>query len=635
MSSSSDWHSGDHHTVSLPTIVSSSDLFDGELFGDELMDIYNHNDSIGHDITSLLPNADDGRRIDEDANDILAAIDEGFASFRPSTSFNDLTSLLAGSNPEPSSITPGATAETSGANNYAPAAPTPQVVTSSVVSNVLNDRVSSSKKRMAEAPPIPAPSAKKSNAVRRVSVTKKSSDFNGPATQALQRANENEEKDDTPNPLVVTSAPTMQSLPMHMPPKTVTVVMPKPAGVAHNVTMTKDSVHSSSMSIDSCVSRSASESDFKQIAQAAVSNLILSAATGNDDRKGDAFEEKVDTSTSHIKALTGNNWVAACSGSSVGGPSSCAADSKANRARRQNLTPDERARQNRDRNREHARNTRLRKKAYVEELKRTLTELVAQRDAADLEKRQAAQRELEQREVRFRVIEEFLKLRGRNETNFARWAAILEDGFSFFLPIFEFKKLEEGNMCPGFEQVLKGVSNVMGDASAFNSFLQTFGKGEGNVSFHYFCDRKNFFMDGCNAFLEWSGSTVGASSELTIKGVLRAKFSPASNKLMFASMTFDSSAILIHLRKSTSSAVPTEKITDTSYDVAAAQADALLDSLQMPCLSVTVPTSVNVVHPSSSSEGSCEKGELDSDDSVSESMEKNDSHSGKASTTSI
>ena len=36
--SSSDWH---HHNVCLPTIVSSSDLFDGELFGDELLDIYN------------------------------------------------------------------------------------------------------------------------------------------------------------------------------------------------------------------------------------------------------------------------------------------------------------------------------------------------------------------------------------------------------------------------------------------------------------------------------------------------------------------------------------------------------------------------------------------------------------------
>lgn len=39
--SSVDWPAVDANAVSLPTIVSSSDLFDGELFGDELIDIYN------------------------------------------------------------------------------------------------------------------------------------------------------------------------------------------------------------------------------------------------------------------------------------------------------------------------------------------------------------------------------------------------------------------------------------------------------------------------------------------------------------------------------------------------------------------------------------------------------------------
>ena len=76
--------------------------------------------------------------------------------------------------------------------------------------------------------------------------------------------------------------------------------------------------------------------------------------------------------------------------------------------RRATLTADERARQNRDRNREHARNTRLRKKAYVEELKRTWTELVAQRDASDLEKRHEKERDLEVLEVCYRVMEEFM-----------------------------------------------------------------------------------------------------------------------------------------------------------------------------------------------------------------------------------
>lgn len=40
--SSVEWPSVDAHNVSLPTIVSSTDLFDGEIFGDELIDIYNN-----------------------------------------------------------------------------------------------------------------------------------------------------------------------------------------------------------------------------------------------------------------------------------------------------------------------------------------------------------------------------------------------------------------------------------------------------------------------------------------------------------------------------------------------------------------------------------------------------------------
>ena len=39
---SAEWPEGEGNAVSLPTIVSSGDLFDGELFGDELIDIYNN-----------------------------------------------------------------------------------------------------------------------------------------------------------------------------------------------------------------------------------------------------------------------------------------------------------------------------------------------------------------------------------------------------------------------------------------------------------------------------------------------------------------------------------------------------------------------------------------------------------------
>jgi len=117
------------------------------------------------------------------------------------------------------------------------------------------------------------------------------------------------------------------------------------------------------------------ETDFKTVAQAAVSSLIQGTKTGEVIPTRPEGDQVIDTSTTHIKALTGTNWVAACSGAAGGGEHVSAADAKAgNRTgKKVNMSADERARQNRDRNREHARNTRLRKKAYVEELKKTLT----------------------------------------------------------------------------------------------------------------------------------------------------------------------------------------------------------------------------------------------------------------------
>jgi hypothetical protein len=48
--SSVDWPSVHGNHGSLPTIVSPSDLFDGELFGDELIDIYDRTVAEGGDV---------------------------------------------------------------------------------------------------------------------------------------------------------------------------------------------------------------------------------------------------------------------------------------------------------------------------------------------------------------------------------------------------------------------------------------------------------------------------------------------------------------------------------------------------------------------------------------------------------
>jgi hypothetical protein len=109
-----------------------------------------------------------------------------------------------------------------------------------------------------------------------------------------------------------------------------------------------------------------------------------------------------------------------------------------------------------------------------------------------------------------------LKLRGRNEPNESRWAAILEEGFSLVLPLTDFRKMvsESVEGAANFEQTLNGVSEVMADAALLSTFLQSLNADGGAVTFQYVCDRKNFFMDGCNAVMEWTATSVGATSQV-------------------------------------------------------------------------------------------------------------------------
>eukprot|EP00522_Entomoneis_paludosa_P003366 CAMPEP_0172472360 /NCGR_PEP_ID=MMETSP1065-20121228/68294_1 /TAXON_ID=265537 /ORGANISM="Amphiprora paludosa, Strain CCMP125" /LENGTH=735 /DNA_ID=CAMNT_0013230495 /DNA_START=1013 /DNA_END=3220 /DNA_ORIENTATION=+ len=678
-----EWNQGGEApaSVALPAMVSSTDLFDGELFGDELIDIYNSTvNEDGGDLNGI-PSLDPPSGAKEDEVDsehpgaqvavAAAAMDDGLGAFRPSTSFNDLTTLMQTEHegkPAEAPVAPTVTADTTPAMPPVAAAPAATATTTTVTSTT------ATKKRPATASPdSPAPKRKNTAARPRKSPAKKqtspiakakiavpqekvaskpsgSSVVTPPvnavgehaaataaaveAAAAAAAASFPSLPDLATGPTVVTSGVTLTMKPDAKPVEA-TPAAPIVAGAqkaAAAVPAQKVTSEASKTSGDSNA-----DTQFKSIAQQAVSNLIMNAnpnvrptpaaakskatSVSKDDKS------KVDTSTAHIKALTGNNWVAACAGTSSnaqGGPPSptpaavappppaapvpapqpaaaatnanAASADKNNRIRRQNLTPDERARQNRDRNREHARNTRLRKKAYVEELKRTLTELVAQRDAADLEKRQTAQREMEQREVRFRVIEEFLKLRGRNESNFTRWAAILEDGFVLTVPsATSLYKNTAASEVDGFEQHLGTVEVVMAESTVFSSFLQSIrgGASEGaGVTMQFDCDRKNFFMDSCNAVLEWTSSAVGSKHELVMKGLIRGKFSPASNKLLSASISFDCGALAAQLQLHKSATGGDE----VAAEAAASQADAILDSLEINHVHL------NVVSPSDVSE---------------------------------
>ena len=95
--------------------------------------------------------------------------------------------------------------------------------------------------------------------------------------------------------------------------------------------------------------------------------------------------------------------------------------------RRKDMSSAERANQNRDRNREHARSTRLRKKAYVQKLKELVEGLHAERTNEVRQRRVAIQHLAEMQNVRRAVIRNFLQWHCNNERDSRKWSTILED----------------------------------------------------------------------------------------------------------------------------------------------------------------------------------------------------------------
>jgi len=702
--SAADW------SISLPADVSNSDLFGGDLFGDELIDMYGSSavsdDTTNQDILNENDKSTTNNQVStSDSKGDVAALD-GLGAFRPCTSFNDFAELLP---PSTTPVTSGGTAPV-----QIPVSPATVSMSDSSATleqhgsqQMLSYVAGSSTTNTTNAPQVKQPVAKKCVKTNmtlagknHAAVVPSSLLPTGTGVKINQQAATQAaavaaaaSKGQTPDPLEASRHRTNVPQNTHVAPapaapviSTVNRVAPRQTPdqvVSNNRSQSNNIVQAANAHAQSpavvaqqtnaqvnngisqatitaaavaAASNAPTAADFTAVAQAAVSNLIMNAgahstttqnvtpAEGDNSNKIVASGSQADVSTAHVTALTSSNWVSAVNNNnngnsaptlartnSVTNTSTHSLDHQADtlapaaKRRRQNLTPDERAKQNRDRNREHARNTRLRKKAYVEELKRTLTELVTQRDANEMEQRRVAQRELEQREVRFRVAEEFMKLRGDNQRNNARWAAILEGEFTFTLPVTKYRNMvlspsggsglntpdinEPGSIprqvsIDGIaqdeyrtEQVLRGVDEARADAEHLASFLErtyfpdiTSQPNTKHIAIIYDCNRKNFFMDGTSAFLNWTATTHFFSESnlppLTFKGVLRATFSPASNKLLSAELTFDSGAIASHV----------DRIQNlmSAHQGAAAEADAILDSLEMPYF---LPTNITSDQP--------------------------------------
>jgi hypothetical protein len=165
---------------------------------------------------------------------------------------------------------------------------------------------------------------------------------------------------------------------------------------------------------------------------------------------------------------------------SDGGHSSDAGGGGSSGSRKKHtLTAEEKAAQSRYRNREHARNTRLRKKAYMKKLKELVDELERQRKEEARTKEIAAAKLSEQQNYRKSVVTTFLHLRATNDKDRGRWSQVLEPEAVLTLPVTPYRYFLRSE-AQHSSRILNGVDAMMCDAAS----LQVRGGGGGSGMLH-------------------------------------------------------------------------------------------------------------------------------------------------------
>merc|ERR1711957_609592 len=228
-----------------------------------------------------------------------------------------------------------------------------------------------------------------------------------------------------------------------------------------------------------------------------------------------------------------------------------------------NMTPEERQRANRDRNREHARNTRLRKKAYLETLKCTVNELCTERDTLVTERAGAATILVEMNNTRTEVLMSFFALRSANEKRRQLWASILdESSFACILPVTPYRSFPASEVqVSKCQRTILGIDGMMSDTASLHVLLNTLVDRSrfpnASIAFRYTLVTEEAVVAGNQMMARWVMQTLnatqcGARTEVSKQGMLCCKFNSA-HKIVGLELMFDVMALMLQLKQAAGS----------------------------------------------------------------------------------
>lgn len=227
------------------------------------------------------------------------------------------------------------------------------------------------------------------------------------------------------------------------------------------------------------------------------------------------------------------------------------------------MTDAQKARANRDRNREHARNTRLRKKAYLEKLKTTVDDLCRERDTLVSERAGEANLLVEMHNTRTEVLMSFFSLRSSNEKRRNLWSSILEEScFTCVMPVTPYRSFPASEVqVSKCQRTLMGIDGMMADTASmhvlFDSLVDRSKHPHGKIEFRYTLVTEDAAGVGNQVMARWALVTTnavecGARMEVAKQGMLCCKFNSA-HKIVGVELMFDVMAFMLQLKQAAGS----------------------------------------------------------------------------------
>jgi PAS domain S-box-containing protein len=223
-----------------------------------------------------------------------------------------------------------------------------------------------------------------------------------------------------------------------------------------------------------------------------------------------------------------------------------------------NMTTEQKARANRDRNREHAKNTRMRKKAFLEELKTTVDDLCQERDTLVSERTCAASVMVEMHNTRTEVLMSFFALRSTNEKRRELWASILDEScFTCAVPVTPYRSFPASEVqASKCQRTILGIDGMIADTASinvlFDSIVDRKKYPEGKIEFRYTLVTEEAVVAGNQMMARWVMTTTnavqcGAKMEVAKQGMLCCKFNSA-HKIIGLELMFDVMAFMLQLK---------------------------------------------------------------------------------------